>query len=576
MTDPSAASSGLVAALVDEWVRVGVTDAFVSPGSRSTPIALAVADRLTVHVVLDERSAAFRALGYGKHVGRPAVLVCTSGTAAANYYPAVKEADLSSVPMLVCTADRPPELRDTGAPQAMDQQRLYGNAVRWFVDPGVPTDAPNAGRFWRSLACRAAAEATGGTGGEPGPVHLNLPFREPFLPDDPSTHVAPTESGRPDGAPWTRYVPSPSGDADPGALDALADLVAGTERGVLLLGQDPAVDFATVARFEAATGWPVLADPLSGMRTVDTITTYDALVRSREWSQRHRPDVAVRLGRPLTSKAVARWLETDVHQVVVAPAPSTLDPDRNTAWSIGADPNRALDEVAERVHRGAHDWMGAWMVAEGRARAAMDVALDEPTVLTEPRIARDIVAGVASGTAVLLGSSMPVRDVESFAAGRHDVTFASNRGVNGIDGMVSTAVGMAIASQQPVVALIGDIGFLHDSNGLLGLIDTNLNIAFVVVDNNGGGIFSFLPQVEHPRFEQLFGTPHGSDVFAVAGAHEIPVMAPSRPDDVGGIVTDARWESGPRLVHLVTDRHTNVAAHRAVWDAVAAAVAVET
>ena len=569
MTDPSTASSGLIAALVDEWVRAGVTDAIISPGSRSTPLALAVAERMRVHVVLDERSAAYFALGYAKESGGPAVLVCTSGTAAANYYPAVKEADLSEIPMLVCTADRPPELRDTGAPQAMDQQNLYGSAVRWFVDPGVPGDHADAGRFWRSLGARAMAETTGtgSSGGAPGPVHLNLPLREPFLADDSIEYP-----GRHGAKPWTRSVTSAPARADGPTFAAFMELVSDAERGLLLLGQDPAVTVGSVARFEAATGWPVLADPLSGMRTIDSVTTYDALLRSSGWSAAHRPDVVVRLGRPLTSKAVGNWLGPEVAQVIVAPRPSFLDPHRSAALVVGAEPTQLLADAAENIHRGAHEWTAEWMVAEGRARAAMDAALDAPALLTEPRIARDVIGAIPPRTRVLLASSMPVRDVESFAAGRHDIVLRSNRGANGIDGLVSTAIGMAVAAAEPVVALLGDIGFLHDDNGLLGAAERGVDVTFVVVDNDGGGIFSFLPQAGHARFEQLFGTPHGTDIPAIAAAHGLTVVAPTEPALVGAAVADAVAAGGVRLVHLVTDRQSNVAHHQTVWDAVAEAV----
>jgi 2-succinyl-5-enolpyruvyl-6-hydroxy-3-cyclohexene-1-carboxylate synthase len=493
------------------------------------------------------------------------VLVCTSGTAAANYYPAVKEADLSGVPLLVCTADRPPELRDTGAPQAMDQEALYGTSVRWFVDPGVPTDAADAGRFWRSIGVRAVQEAAGS---DPGPVHLNLPFREPFL-----TDAAPVEyPGRPGDAPWISYGEAQRPRVDPATATEFIERVRDTDRGLLLLGQDPAVDFGTVARFEAATGWPVLADPLSGMRSIDTITTYDALARCEGWSAAHRPEVVVRLGRPLTSKALAVGLGPEVHQITVAPRRMHLDPYRTAASSIVAEPRWLLANASENVHRGAHVWMAEWMVAEGRARRAIDDVLDAAPGLTEPRIARDVVAAAPEGSQILLGSSMPVRDVESFAAGRHDVRVAANRGANGIDGMVSTALGMAIGTGRPTIALIGDIGFLHDANALLMAAERDVDVTLVVVDNDGGGIFSFLPQASHPRFEQLFGTPHGTDIAALATAHGIPVTAPTDPAEVAPTVEQAVGAGGVRLVHLRTDRKTNVAAHRLVWEAVRSAV----
>jgi 2-succinyl-5-enolpyruvyl-6-hydroxy-3-cyclohexene-1-carboxylate synthase len=559
----SSVARDFAATLVDEWVRAGVTDAVVSPGSRSTPLTLACAERLRVHVVVDERSAAFFALGYGKEAGHPAVLVSTSGTAAANHHPAVCEADLSGVPMLVCTADRPSELHHTGAPQAMDQTRLFGSAVRWFCDPGAPHDHPEAARFWRSLAARAVAEATGR---RPGPVHLNLAFREPFTAAGPSS-LAP---GRPDGKPWTEAVvtrPLP----DAATVDAFTALVAGAPRGLLLAGQDPGVDDAAVAEFAAATGWPVLADPLSGLRTAGTVTGYDAIVRVAGWAGSHPPDLVVRLGRPLTSKALGLWLGEDVTQVLLAPDAGWVDPHRRAALSFGADPS-ALLLAAASVARTDGAWTEAWRRAEAIVREAMDAALDEPATLTEPRIARDVMAAAPDGARLLLGSSMPVRDVESFSAGRDGVVVRSNRGVNGIDGMVSTALGMAVAGGSPVVALLGDLGFVHDTNGLLGATRRGIDVTFVVVDNNGGGIFSFLPQAGHPRFEELFATPHGIDLAALARLHGISVEAPTVPGDVAPSVVRAVGAGGVRLVHLRTDRHANVAAHRAVQAAVEAAL----
>jgi 2-succinyl-5-enolpyruvyl-6-hydroxy-3-cyclohexene-1-carboxylate synthase len=551
------------AALVDEFVRAGITDAVVSPGSRSTLLALACAERLRTHVVVDERSAAFFALGFGRASGRPAVLVSTSGTAAANYYPAIKEADLSSVPMVVCTADRPAELRDTGAPQTMDQQHLFGSAVRWYADPGPPDDRPESARLWRSVGARASAEAVGPVA---GPVHLNLPLREPFLSSEP---VEPPP-GRHDGRPWTeaRFAPGAPDDAASRLESAIGEI----QHGVVVVGQDAAVDAVTLLGFATAIGWPVLADPLSGMRRPGTITTYDALARSAEWARRHRPEAVLRLGRPPTSKALTTWLEQVPLQMTLAATPSWADPTRSVAMTLGADPTAVLDLVASRLDRGPRDWSERWATAERAARDAMDSTLDGFEELTEPRIARDVTASLPAGAWLLAASSMPVRDVESFAVGRADAAISANRGVNGIDGLVSTAQGMAAATGAPVAALLGDLAFLHDSNGLLGATDRGVAVTYIVVDNDGGGIFSFLPQANLERFETLFATPHGVDLAALAAVHGVVSVAPSRPDEVGPAVAEAMAEGGIRLVHLRTDRSRNVAVHRGVFDAVAAAV----
>ena len=305
MSSDRDANAAFGRAVVDEWARAGVTDAVVAPGSRNTPLALALArdERVRVHVVLDERSASFRALGIALATQRPVIICCTSGTAAANFHPAVVEAFHARVPLLVCTADRPPELRDTGAGQTIDQTRLYGNAVRWFFDPGPPADAPGAGAMWRSVASRAFAEALGPPA---GPVHLNLPFREPLLPTGAPLVDAP---GRPDGAPWTQVTRTPH-EKNAFDLERLAELVRTHPRGVLATGWGARVAPATVARFARASGWPVLADAISGARIPrHAVSTYEALLRAPRFAEDHQPDVVLRVGGALTSKVATEWLD---------------------------------------------------------------------------------------------------------------------------------------------------------------------------------------------------------------------------------------------------------------------------
>ena len=316
------ANTAFATALVDEWARSGCTDAIVAPGSRSTPLVLALARdvRIRVQVLLDERSAAFGALGIGIASGRPAILCCTSGTAAANFHPAVIEASHARVPMIVCTADRPPELRDAGAGQTIDQTKLYGDAVRWFCDPGPPADLAEANASWRALACRAYATAVGSPA---GPVHLNLPFREPLVPTGAALVDTP---GRADGAPWTVTISSSRG-ADPPAVDEVVGFVRAHERGVVIAGWGNDVPGAIVERFATVAGWPVLADPISGLRRgSDSISTYEALLRVDAFADAHRPDAVLRLGAPPTSKVVNAWLGPDVRQLVVDPDGAWLDP----------------------------------------------------------------------------------------------------------------------------------------------------------------------------------------------------------------------------------------------------------
>jgi 2-succinyl-5-enolpyruvyl-6-hydroxy-3-cyclohexene-1-carboxylate synthase len=559
------ATSAFARTLVDEWARHGVTDACLAPGSRSAPLALALAsdERIRLHVHLDERSASFFALGLGRASGRPAIVLCTSGTAGANFHPAVLEAHHGRVPLIVCTADRPPELRDTGAGQTTDQVKLFGSSVRWFHEPEVPSDRPGAGASWRALASRSVAAAAGPPA---GPVHLNLPFREPLVPTGEPLVDAP---GRSDDRPWTATAPgvrAPSVEM----LDALAHLVADRPRGLVVAGWGAATRPTTVLRFAEAAGWPVLADPLSNLRVPGTIAGYDPLLRVPGFADAHRPDVVLRIGGPTTNKALVQWLDPSVDQVLVDPDGAWLDPHHGVSGRMVADPELLLGALADAVDVMVdEEWVRTWTEADAAARAAIDALVDGWDDPFEGRIARDTVRALPTDTALVVASSMPVRDVESFAGAREGVVFHANRGVNGIDGFVSTALGVAAASDGPTVALLGDLCFLHDTNGLLGAVERALDATFVVVDNGGGGIFSFLPQAELPEhFETLFGTPQPVDVAAVAGVHGIPVSEVGTAVDFEPALHDAIEAGGVRMVRIRTDRDANVTRHREVWRAV--------
>jgi 2-succinyl-5-enolpyruvyl-6-hydroxy-3-cyclohexene-1-carboxylate synthase len=556
-------NAALARTLVDEWARAGVTTAAVSPGSRSTPLALALAadGRITVQVFLDERSGSFFALGAAKATGRPAVVLCTSGTAAAEFHPAVLEAFHARVPLLVCTADRPPELRDTGAGQAVDQIKLYGDSLRWFAEVGAPSPADLTSSYWRSIAARSVAAATGPPA---GPVHLNLAFREPLVPSGAEVTLPP---GRDDGAPWVTSaarLPQP----DPADVDRLAFLIAAETRGVIVVGWGAGVDPEAVERFAAAAKWPVLADPLSGARQgPHAISTYDALLRSPAAVKSLRPDVALRLGAPLTGRAGASWLDASVRQVLVDPDGAWLDPNRSSAERVVADPTALLDAITERgPARNQSFWLSTWLSAERAARRDLDALLDSWSEPFEGRVARDLVAGLPDGASLVVGSSMPVRDVESFAPPRSGLRFLSNRGVNGIDGFVSTVLGAALAG--PAVALCGDLTFLHDAGGLVGAGRRSVDATFVVLDNDGGGIFNFLPQAGIDHFEELFGTPHGIDLAALAAVHGITSERVTEADDVLPAVNRAMAAGGVRLVIVPTDRLDNVDRHRQAFAAV--------
>jgi 2-succinyl-5-enolpyruvyl-6-hydroxy-3-cyclohexene-1-carboxylate synthase len=566
------ATTAFARALVDEWARAGVSEACLAPGSRSAPLALALAsdDRVRVHVHLDERSAAFFAVGAAKASGRPAVVLCTSGTAAANFHPAVLEANHSRTPLVVCTADRPPELRDTGAGQTVDQLDLYGRAVRWFCEVGAPEDHPGAPASWRSVAARAAAEALGPPA---GPVHLNLAFREPLVPTGESLVDAP---GRPDGRPWTA-VTRPARVPDEATVARLAESVRAHPRGVVVAGWGSGASPAAVDRFAGAAGWPVLADPISGLRRgPHAVSTYESLLRCSGFAAGHRPHLVFRLGAAPTSKPLTGWLDAEIPQLLVDPDAAWLDPGRAAAERVAVDTDPLLAALADALPPAAgtdEGWLRAWQAADRSARAALDEVLDGWETLFEGRVARDVVDALPDGASLAVASSMPVRDVEAFARPRSGLRYLSNRGVNGIDGFVSTVLGAATAATGPTVALLGDLCFLHDANGLLGSAGRGVDVTFVVLDNGGGGIFSFLPQAEFPEhFELLFGTPHGVDLAALCGMHGVVVERVEKAADVVPAVDAAVAAGGVRCVIVPTDRDDNVIRHREAWAAVAAAL----
>jgi 2-succinyl-5-enolpyruvyl-6-hydroxy-3-cyclohexene-1-carboxylate synthase len=546
VVSPADVQATCCAALVDELIAQGVCQAVVAPGSRSTPVALALLDRaeLAVHVVHDERVAAFIALGAGLD-GVPAVLLCTSGTAAANFHPAVVEAGLSDVPMIVITADRPPELRDVGAPQAIDQTHLYGRSVRWFHDPGVPDAA--AAPVWRSLGARAVAAAA------TGPVHLNLPFREPLV-------------GTAGALPPRRRAPgSATAAADAAVPPALVDLLR-RPRGLVLAGA-AASRRVDVARFVAATGWPLVADPVSGCRDIPSaIAVADAILRHPGFAS-ERPDVIVRIGRPATSKVLAQWVAASGAPVVQVGGPGVIDPDHLVAGEVG---DRALTALAEQLGGvGDRAWASRWSTAAATAEHAIDGILGPEARLSEPLVARLVARHRPPEGRVVVAASMPMRDLEWF--GGATAVAHANRGANGIDGVMSTALGIALASGAPTLVVVGDIAFVHDSGALTGVTARDADLRIVVVDNDGGGIFSFLPQAtELPsdRFERLFGTPHGTDVVTLAAAHGI---------DAATVTTAAELVArlsmpGPSLTRVRTDRVENVRIHAALNAAVAAAL----
>jgi 2-succinyl-5-enolpyruvyl-6-hydroxy-3-cyclohexene-1-carboxylate synthase len=548
----------------DELIRCGLREVVLAPGSRSTPLAMAFYEtarqqRLRLHVRIDERSASFTALGLAKASRRPVAVLCTSGTAAANFHPAVIEADESGVPLIVLTADRPPELRGIGANQAIDQIKLYGAAVRWFCEAGLPEARPGAVGYWRSLAGQAWAHAAGAPGGLSGPVHLNLPFREPLVPGGDEEWLDGAESldGRPGGQPWTRF---PDQVATYDALD-----LPWTERGVVVCG-DGDCDALALVELAGRAGWPVLAEPSSGARRgPGALSAYQYLLATPEFVQEHQPDLIVSAGRPGLSRAQLAFLRNGSarRHVVVAQGPGR--------W---ADSQRAATDVAGRLQLTGTPrdtaWLERWQRADRAARRAVDAILDDDEDVTEPRLARDLASALPEGSLLWCGSSQPVRDIDLGFLPRADLRVLASRGTSGIDGTTSSAIGAALAHGGPAFALIGDLAFLHDAAGLaLGPDEPRPDLCLLVVNNDGGGIFSALEQAAFPGpFERLFGTPHGTGLHHLAAAFGLPYQRLEQPGDL----TKALQGTGLRIVEAQTSRAAGTELRSRLRAAAAAAI----
>ena len=567
----------LLRAFIDELHRCGVAAACTSPGSRSTPLVLSLArdGRIPVTSHVDERAAAFYAVGVAQATGRPAVLACTSGTAAANYAPAVIEAAEAGVPLIVLTADRPPELRDVGAGQTIDQIKLYGSFAKWFVEIGTHAATPERLRWIRQLACRAVAVALDG---RPGPVHLNVPMREPLVLAEP-LDGEPGDGGRPDGAPWTAVTRAP---ADPAPL--MTWLQARTEggepgaqpggRGLIVAGRG--TDGRAVAQLAEALAWPLLADPLSGARTGGAaVAHYDALLRDAGWSATATPGCVLRVGDLPTSKPLRQWLArlpADVPQAALVPAGRWPDPDAVLSEVFTLD-TAALGSF-DRVWPADRAWLGRWRDADARAAAAIAATLGDDATLDEPRIARALGTDVAPDATVVVAASMPIRDVETFWPVLDAPPRAlANRGANGIDGTISTAYGVAAGTVGPTYLLVGDVALAHDIGGLLTGRRLGTPLTVVVVDNAGGGIFDFLPvSTQGAEYEEHVLTPTGLEVERAAALYDADYQAIEDLDQLRAALAAAASE-GTTVLHVRTQRAANVVLHRRVWEAVAAALA---
>lgn len=581
--DPTNRNTALASALCEELARCGVERAVICPGSRSTPIALALLREpgIATTSIVDERSAGFFCVGAASATRRPVAIACTSGTAAANLHPAVAEASEASIPLVVLTSDRPPELRDVGAGQTIDQVKLYGSAVRWFAEVGTH-DADDTGLLhMRSVACRAYATAAGDP--RPGPVHLNLSWRDPLGPEPRPQDVTARNPLALEGRgslPLTEVHP-PRAELGAEGIAAIAADLAEAERGLIVAGRchDPALAPA-VAELAAATGFPVLAEPTSQLRlgphcSEGLVWAYDAVLRDPPAAL--EPDLVVRFGDLPTSKALRTWLAglADCLQLVVDPTVGWNEPTRAAALVLRSEPAALATALAAQLgERSEEDtsFAVAWRTAGDAAAEAIAGALgqSDATELSEPAIHHCLGQAYRDGDIVYTASSMPIRDQESFLpAGAADVLFLSNRGANGIDGTISAGVGAAVATGRPTWIVLGDLALHHDSNGLALLRHANAPVRIVCIDNDGGGIFEFLPQAEQvsrEEFEAIFGTPLGLSAASLAALHGVEHRRVESAEELAGAGDDHV------LFELGVDRRSNVGLHGAIWERAADAV----
>lgn len=582
---PANPTYAYVGAFVDELARAGILHAVICPGSRSTPLAFAFAAhpeiRHWMHV--DERSAAFFALGIAKRLAQPVALVCTSGTAAANFLPAVVEAHQSHVPMLVLTADRPPELRDNGAPQAIDQNRLYGNYVKWFADLALPEATNAALRYIRTTADRATALAAAIPA---GPIQLNFPFREPLTPGPIQDQPLPPEEqrdqaawyGRPDHRPYIEVTNANQAAPDSQQLEQVKALLANKQRGLIVVG--PQTDeklFEPLLQLAEHLNYPILADPLSQMRWRRhplLLSSYDAFLRSEDFITRFVPEIILRFGAMPTAKPFLLYLKRypDCPLVIIDGQMSWEEPTQLASYLLHTDPRafcQSLLESQEPATGQKSSWTTSWQQAEKATRQAIDQAIRAFPEAFEGRVFTELAELLPEQTTLFVGNSMPVRDLDTFFWGQdRPIRIMGNRGANGIDGVTSTALGTSAvgAEHERTVLVLGDLSFLHDLNGLLPIRLHGLNLTIVLINNDGGGIFSFLPQATHPEhFEELFGVPTGLDFSHAARLYGGAFQRIESWEQFREALPRSLNQGGLQILEITTERESNVTMHRQLW-----------
>ncbi|HZG61711.1 MAG TPA: 2-succinyl-5-enolpyruvyl-6-hydroxy-3-cyclohexene-1-carboxylic-acid synthase [Anoxybacillus sp.] len=560
-----------VSAFVDELTKVGITDVIVSPGSRSTPFAIVMAEHpdIKVHMNIDERSAAFFALGMAKAKRKPVALLCTSGTAVANYLPAVVEAYYARVPLIVLTADRPHELRDVGAPQAIDQLNIYGKHAKWFVEMALPEGSREMLRYARTMAARAAAMAMTAPA---GPVHLNFPLREPLAPNVNEQTWAQIERKEPS------YIQVSIGKRtlEREQFQFIYERLAGVEKGLIICGEIDKPHFAeAVVKLAETLNYPILADPLSHLRSGThskeyIVESYDAILKTETAMHTLMPEVIIRFGAMPVSKPLTLMLKnnTAIEQIVVDGDGGWREPTLNASYMIHCDETDFCNRLVELAQpkKKQSDWAKLWQDANKMAKTALlEAGKDEE--MFEGRVFIELSYLLPEKSILFVGNSMPIRDADTFfMATDKNIRVMANRGANGIDGVVSSALGASVTG-DPLVLVIGDLSFYHDLNGLLAAKMHQLNATIIVINNNGGGIFSFLPQAKQEKhFESLFGTPTNLQFEHVVRMYDGNYTKADTWDEFRKSVTSSFSTAGLHVIEVCTSRQENVKKHRHLWE----------
>ncbi|USK59185.1 2-succinyl-5-enolpyruvyl-6-hydroxy-3-cyclohexene-1-carboxylic-acid synthase [Peribacillus asahii] len=561
------ALTAYIASFIDELAQNKVRHAVVSPGSRSTPISLMLAEHpdIEVHLNVDERSAAFFALGLAKALGEPVAMICTSGTAAANYYPAIVEAYYARVPLLVLTADRPHELRYVGAPQAIDQIELYGKHVKWSVEMALPEQTAEMTDYARTVGARAVATAALSPA---GPVHLNFPLREPLVPDMKKAKEYRKESSAVLIEDGVRTLAQSH-------VKALASTLTEAKRGIIVVGElkDDSVSEAIVALSEQLA-FPILADPLSLLRSgthkqEQIIETYDTFLRDDIAKEMLNPDLVLRFGAMPVSKALLLFLKKhhSAKHLVVDDGAGWREPAGIATNMIYSEINMFCSDISNQLS-GIRDltWLQRWQAVNTATKEAL-YSLRDDAELSEGKLFLLLNELMPTHSTLFVGNSMPIRDLDTFFFNNEkQIRTLANRGANGIDGVISTALGVSTVSEQTVLA-IGDLSFYHDMNGLLAAKLQKQNMTILLINNDGGGIFSFLPQAnEKEYFELLFGTPHGLDFAHAAALYGAKYNKVKNWEEFGQVFTQSFTIPGLKVIEVPTERESNLVKHRELWN----------